>query len=67
MKKTQPIIDMTPVKRESVSAAEFVRIVKTRPNSIARSRFVAPRLGERGFGRFDVEYTMPLLRHAQPA
>lgn len=67
MKKTLPIIDMTPVKRESVSAVEFARIVRERPHLIAHSRFEAPRLGARGFGRFDVEYTTPILRNTQPA
>ena len=67
MKKTPHIIDMTPVRRETVSAAEFVRIVNERPHAIARSRFEAPRLGERGFGRFEVEYTTPILRNAVPA
>lgn len=62
MKKTLPIIDMTPVKREVVSAREFARITSERPYAIARSRFVPPRIGSKGFGGFEVEYTTPMLR-----
>ena len=53
---------LTPVRREQVTAAEFVRIAQERPCDIARSRFVPPRLGEKGFGQVDVEYTTPILR-----
>ena len=57
----QPFV-LTPVRREQVTAAEFVRITQERPSDIARSRFVPPRLGEKGFGSVDVEYTAPMLR-----
>ena len=62
MKKTPQIIDMTPVKHEVVSAQEFVRIAVERPYAVARSRFVPPRIGSKGFGSFEVEYTTPILR-----
>lgn len=58
--------DLVPVKRESLSAAEFIQLSKERPLAIARSRFVYPRLGRRGgFGHFEVEYVTPLLKHHQ--
>lgn len=62
MKNAPPIIAMTPVKREVLSAQEFVRVTTERPYAVARSRFVPPRIGSKGFGGFEVEYTTPILR-----
>lgn len=39
-----------------VSAKEFVRIVKANRNAIEHSRFVPPKLGSSGFGRFVVSF-----------
>lgn len=52
MKKNSQPIELTPVKREVLSPAEFLRLSKDRPHSIARSRFVAPKFGSKGFGGF---------------
>jgi hypothetical protein len=52
----------TPVRREVVSPAEFLRISKESPHLIARSRFLSPRKGERDFGAFELQYTVPMLR-----
>lgn len=62
MKKQTPFIDVRPVHKETISAKEFVQLVKDRPLSIARSRFVMPDLGTRSFGGFEVEYTVPILK-----
>lgn len=64
MKKTSQLIEFTPVKREVLSPAEFLRLSKDRPHSIARSRFVAPKFGSKGFGGFEVEYDVPQLRQS---
>ena len=62
--KTPKQIHYSPIKREVVSAREFVRLTRERPASIARSRFVAPTIGGRDFGGFEVEYTVPKLRQS---
>lgn len=63
MKKLFTTIDLTPVKREIVSAREFRKIVRDRPHTISKSRFVSPNIGEADFGRFEVVYTIPILKH----
>lgn len=55
---------MRPVKRETLSARQYKRLAQTKPHLIERVRFVPPSLGGVGFGRFDVAYTIPTLRHA---
>ena len=60
--KPDTFTTLQPVKREVIAPRAFQRLVAERPHAIARSRFVAPRLGGKGFGRFDVEYVVPELR-----
>lgn len=60
--KTSKPNHYSPVKREVISAREFVRISREQPGSIARSRFVPPTVGGKDFGGFDVEYAVPKLR-----
>jgi len=62
MKKRLVHTELVPVRRELLSSAEFIRIAKERPDSIARSRFVAPTIGKRDFGHFEVEYSTPVLK-----
>jgi hypothetical protein len=66
MKASKPsqIIDVTPVRKETLSAAEFLRVSTDRPHLIARSRFVAPVLGDKGFGSFEVQYTVPIFKRS---
>ena len=66
-KPPTPFESHAPVRREVVSAAEFRRISSEQPHLVARSRFIAPTLGRRDFGRFEVQYTVPILRHAESA
>ena len=67
MKKRFQILDVTPVRQEVVSAKEFVRITRDSPHLVARSRFVAPTIGRRDFGGFEVVYSVPFLRHKETA
>lgn len=60
--KTPKQSHYSPVKREVISAHEFVRLTRERPAIIARSRFVVPTIGGRDFGGFEVEYTVPKVR-----
>lgn len=60
----KPAQKFAPVTRETVSAQEFLRLTRGGGRSIKRSRFVPPTLGARGFGRFEVVYSVPVLRTA---
>lgn len=50
------------VRSETMSPAEYLRLSKQTPHLIARSRFVPPRIGERSFGSFEVQFSVPMLR-----
>lgn len=62
MKKAARPIELTPVRREIVSPAEYVRMTKESPHLIAHSRFLAPAVGKRDFGSFEIQYSVPVLR-----
>lgn len=64
MKKISHTIELMPVRREVLSPADFARLAAERPHAIARSRFIAPRPGDKDFGRFEVVYDVPQLRPA---
>lgn len=51
-----------PVKEERLTADEFTDLVKNFRNEIKTSKFMAPKIGESGFGEFVVEYKTPRLR-----
>lgn len=55
-------IFMEPVRKEVVSAKEFMRLTKESLPLIERSRFVPPKLGSNTFGDFEVVYSVPMLR-----
>lgn len=59
------IVDVRPVRRETVSAAEYLKIISENPTLISRAEFVPPRPGHSGFGAFDVRYSRG--RHKQVA
>jgi hypothetical protein len=67
MKKSSKFIDLSPIRREVVSPAEFLRLSKERPHLIARSRFITPVIGRRDFGRFEVHYTVPVYKNLEAA
>ena len=66
-KQAQHPATYSPVRREVVSPADFLRISKDKPYLIAHSRFIAPALGQRDFGRFEVQYTVPVLKVVEAA
>ena len=53
---------LIPVRREVVSAAEYLRITRESPHLIERSRFLSPFVGESDFGAFELQYRIPVLR-----
>lgn len=55
---------LVPRRVERMSAEEFVVLVESNRVNIAKSRFVPPRLGSRNFGRFEVQYKVPVLKRA---
>lgn len=57
-------VELTPVKREVLSAKEFLIVTRGDPLSVARSRFVPPVPGKSGFGTFEVVYDIPKLKPA---
>lgn len=58
--KTMKIL--APVKKEIVSPEVFIKLSNT-SNNIERSRFIAPKIGGKGFGKFEVTYRYAELRH----
>ncbi|WP_156480140.1 hypothetical protein [Collimonas pratensis] len=67
MKKSIPnlCIDMVVVTRETVSPRDFLVANKTNPSNIKSATFVAPKIGSKGFGAFEVEYRTPKLVPAE--
>lgn len=51
-----------PVKTERVSAQEYLTISVQQKANIAKARFIAPKVGDRTFGVFEIEYQNPILR-----
>lgn len=49
------------VTSEVVGAIQFLEIIKNNPASVKTSKFVAPRIGGKGFGYFEIEYKTPKL------
>jgi len=61
MKRKSLTLSTMPVSQETLKAAQFLRLVKENPTIIKSSRVIAPKLGERGFGKVLVEYSRPVL------
>lgn len=57
----KPAAVFVAISSEKVSAREFLSLKSRRPDDIKTVKFVAPRLGTKGFGAFDVEYRTPKL------
>lgn len=62
MNSAAALVDLTAVRREVVTPKEFLRLTVESPHLIARSRFVAPKVGQRDFGGFEVQYSVPVLK-----
>jgi len=54
-------VEMVVVKKEVLSPQDFLRAHNSKPESIKTASFVPPRIGQRGFGAFEVEYRHPKL------
>lgn len=57
------IVDVRPVRRETISPSEYLKLLAENPTLIERAEFIAPRIGRNDFGVFDVRYTRS--RHKQ--
>lgn len=55
---------LVPKRVERLSPGDFVTLVDEQRSNIASSRFVAPRIGGKGFGSFEVRYKVPVLKKA---
>ena len=53
------IFDAVPVTQSRVSASDFLEISEKTPDNIREVRFIPPRIGGKGFGCFDVKFSMP--------
>ena len=64
MKRSPITLDAKPVKREKLSAEEFLALSRNNPGLIKSSKIVPPTPGRRGFGAFIVEYSRPVYKVA---
>jgi len=53
---TAKIRALKPVKSRVVSADEYLIIVESRKSNIESSRFIPPKIGGSGFGKFKVTF-----------
>lgn len=51
------IVDVRPVRSETISPKEYLRLISEHPTLIDRAQFVPPAQGASGFGTFFVRYT----------
>ncbi len=56
-------VDVRPVRSETISAEEYLKLQSQNPHLIERAVFVPPRPGAPGFGSFQVRYSR--IRHKQ--
>ncbi|MEI7782970.1 MAG: hypothetical protein WCK08_01190 [Betaproteobacteria bacterium] len=61
MKRSRKMV-MMPVRREVVSPAEYKRIISESPSLVEHARFLAPVVGARDYGAFELHYSVPMLR-----
>lgn len=65
------VVDVRPVRSETITPQEYVRLQAENPTLIERAEFIAPVPGVRssGFGMFQVRYTRARNRmiHGNPA
>jgi len=55
---------LMPVRVERMPAGRFIEVAERNKANIAHSRFIPPAIGSRGFGSFEVQYKVPVLRRA---
>lgn len=51
------IIDVRPVKSETISAKDYLKLLAENPTLVSRAEFVPPKPGKDGFGAFLVHYS----------
>lgn len=62
MKRNFGTMELTPIKEETLTSKEFLRLSQESPHLITRSRFVPPVIGKKDFGSFRVRYAVPILK-----
>jgi hypothetical protein len=61
-----PVRSISPLRRETFTPGEYVRLPGVVRTNIASVRVVPPTLGSGGFGAVEVEYKHPVYRRATP-
>lgn len=56
------VVDVRPVRSETISAKEYLKLMAENPTVVNRAEFVPPKPGNRGFGAFLVHYARPRHR-----
>ncbi|KAF0844355.1 hypothetical protein FNL37_1799 [Methylovorus glucosotrophus] len=54
------VLDFTARTSKTLSPAEYITFSANSRNQIKRVKFVAPKLGSEGFGKFEVELSSPV-------
>lgn len=52
---------LVPTKKRTLSASQYLDDIKQRADVISQVSFIPPKIGSQGFGKFCVEYDMPIL------
>jgi len=58
-----PDLILRPVKSKKLSSRDFLKMPWKERRSIARTQFVPPKIGDRGFGYFIIDYKTPLYEY----
>jgi len=58
-------LDLGPVYFEALTPKEYLALSAADRANIERTKIVAPRLGERGFGHIVVQYRLPIYKIAR--
>lgn len=51
------VLDVRPVRSETISPKEYLKLLAEHPTLIERAEFIPPGAGRSGFGEFLVKYT----------
>jgi hypothetical protein len=64
MKTALFVVDVRPVRSETITAKEYFRLIESSPGLVEKAQFIAPVQGKKGFGTFNVRYSR--VRHRAP-
>lgn len=53
------LVNMIRVDKETVSVKDYLEMREKKPESIKKSRIIAPKIGSRDFGMVEVTYISP--------